>query len=104
MSWKLFLDDVREPIGPGFTLARSTAMAVVLVIAPKEFPTYMSLDHDLGEGDDAMRFLKELHYIWEKKGSDPELIPEYVVHSENPIGAKNIISYMETWRKIALMD
>ena len=104
MSWKLFLDDVRDPTEEGFILARSTAMAVVLVIAQKELPIYMSLDHDLGEGDDAMRFLKELYYIWTETGEDPELIPEYIVHSANPIGAQNIISYMETWKKVALMD
>lgn len=99
MTWKLFLDDVREPTEDSFILARSSAMAVVLCVQHDELPEFMSLDHDLGEGDDTMHFLKELYYLWEKMGSDPENIPSYVVHSANPVGTKNIIAYIESWKK-----
>jgi len=99
MTWKLFLDDVREPTIPGYTIARSSAMAVVLCVQREELPSFMSLDHDLGESDTTMIFLKELYYLWEKMGSDSTKVPLYVVHSANPVGTKNIIAYMESWRK-----
>lgn len=99
MTWKLFLDDEREPDRPGWTVIRSTPMAVVTIVQRNRLPSTMSLDHDLGEGDDTMRFLKELYHLWEKWGADPKLIPEYQVHSANPVGARNIVSYMESWKK-----
>lgn len=99
MTWKLYLDDVRDPTESDYVLARSSVMAVVRCVETDELPVFMSLDHDLGEGDDAMKFLKELYCLWEKGGSDPKKIPDYVVHSANPIGAKNIIAYMESWKK-----
>lgn len=99
MTWKLFLDDVRDPTETGYVIARSSIMGVVEITNRKELPEFMSLDHDLGEADNTMKFLKELHYLWEQMGSDPEKIPNYIVHSANPIGTKNIISYMESWKK-----
>lgn len=104
MTWKLFLDDVRDsPDDDGWTIARSTAVAIQKILV-RGMPKKLSLDHDLGGDDDAMRFLKELYFIWEEKGSDPETIPDYVVHSENPVGTQNIISYMETWKKVYKLD
>lgn len=56
----------------------------------------MSLDHDLGGDDTTMVFLKRLvNEVWDGK-SNP---PNYQVHSANPIGTQNIISYMESWIK-----
>lgn len=99
MTWKLYLDDVRDPPEPGWTVVRSSIMAVVKCVQRKELPVMMSLDHDLGEDDNTMRFLKELYVMWEDMGADPDKIPDYVVHSANPIGTKNIISYMESWKR-----
>lgn len=101
MAWKLYLDDVRDPPEQGWTVIRSSLMAIVTCVQRKELPEYMSLDHDLGEEDNTMRFLKELHHIWETMGADPEKIPKYIVHSANPVGSKNIISFMESWKKSA---
>ena len=101
MTWKLFLDDERNPTEPGYTVARNSVMAVITVVKRNELPEFMSLDHDLGADDTTMRFLKELHHIWEEKGGDYKSIPRYIVHSANPIGAKNIISYMESWKRVA---
>jgi len=103
MTWKLYLDDERNPTQAGWTVVRSSVMAVVRCVERNELPELMSLDHDLGEKDDTMRFLKELHHIWETMGADPDKIPKYVVHSENPVGAKNIISFMESWKKSVFM-
>lgn len=52
----------------------------------------MDLDHDLGEQDNAMIFLK-----WLANEYDMEKIPSFAVHSQNPIGRENIVSYMESW-------
>lgn len=104
MTWKLFLDDERNPTEPGWTVVRNSLMAIHKVVERKQLPEAMSLDHDLGDDDDTMRFLKELHYVWESWGADPDLIPKYYVHSANPVGVKNIISFMETWKKIAELD
>jgi hypothetical protein len=104
MTWKLYLDDVRDPPEPGYTVVRNSLMAVVTVVQRGKLPSFMSLDHDLGGDDNTMRFLKELHHIWEEQGANPEDIPQYIVHSANPIGTKNIISFMESWRKSAQAD
>ena len=99
MTWKLYLDDVRDPEIPGYTVIRSSIMAIIKTVKRRELPEFMSLDHDLSGDDTTMKFLKELHAIWENMGSDPTKIPRYIVHSANPIGAKNIISFMESWKK-----
>lgn len=102
MTWKLYLDDVRDPKDPeNWVVIRSSIMAVIACTERKELPEFMSLDHDLGDDDNTMRFLKELYYIWESQGADPEKIPKYIVHSANPIGTENIISFMESWKKSA---
>lgn len=61
-------------------------------------PKFMSLDHDLaivnGEPDTTMiflRWLSETHFDLD--------VPEYLVHSENVEGKKNIISLMNSWVK-----
>lgn len=95
MSWKLWLDDQLDDIRPvplGFIGARSSAEAIDLVdrLGP---PGFMNLDHDLGGDDTAMVFLKYLAYTCD---SGP---PDYIVHSQNPIGRANIVSYIESWKK-----
>lgn len=91
---KLFLDDIRNPTEPDFIVARSSDMAIK--ICKVEWPDFMSLDHDLGEGDTTMVFLYRLvNEVWDKK-SNP---PDYFVHSANPVGKNNIISFIESWKK-----
>lgn len=104
MTWKLYLDDVRDPTEDGYVVARSSIMGVVEIANRQDFPEFMSLDHDLGEEDNTMKFLKELYVIWEERGADPEAIPDYIVHSANPIGAQNIISFMESWKRSASLE
>jgi 5'-nucleotidase len=58
MSWKLFLDLERLPKGKGWKIARSTKEAMTL-IAQHGYPSGMSLDYDLGEGNPTgLDFLK----------------------------------------------
>jgi len=60
-------------------------------------PVYMSLDHDLGEEDRTMDFLK---WLTNEYGSMHIITcPGYGIHSANPIGEKNMSSYLESWRR-----
>lgn len=95
--WKLYLDDVRTPVCPLYKVARSSSEALALC---KEYgmPHYMSLDHDLGGEDTTMVFLKGLYAMFP---TGP--IPDYWVHSANPVGKENIISYLESWKKSLTM-
>jgi len=90
---KLFLDDIREA-PPEYTVARSTVEAIAIV--QHHWPIFMSLDHDLGGEDTTMVFLKRLvNEVWD--GQKP--IPDYIVHSANPVGKLNIVSFMESWKR-----
>ena len=99
-SWKLWLDDQLDDITcPNrhtpidFYGAKSTQEAWLLV-SEYGVPEYMDLDHDLGNDDNAMRFLRMLSNVFP---NGP--IPDYSVHSENPVGKKNIESFMDSWKR-----
>lgn len=105
MAWNLFLDDERYPfwvyekpseIG-GFHIARSSEVAKTLVLT-YGMPLYISFDHDLEGDDTAMVFVKWL-VEWALDQKTPVRIPDYKVHSGNPVGRDNIISYMESWKR-----
>lgn len=87
--WKLFLDDLRK-LDHGFILARNCKEAEDL-INEKGFPSVISFDHDLGEneptGYDFVNLIieKVLDGEWEIPGEF-----KFYVHSDNPVGAKNI--------------
>jgi hypothetical protein len=99
MSWKLWLDDqVHDEDTPnrhaplGFHGADSSIQAkgLVRLYGPPEF---MDLDHDLGGEDTAMSFLRWLAEEY------PDSCPRYRIHSENVAGQKNIVSFMDSWRR-----
>ena len=111
--WRLFLDDERTPIeGESWVLpyhvneypidniwivARSFEDAVNCIISYGQ-PYYISFDHDLGESSKTgMDFAKWLvDYILDNL----QLLPkdfDFYVHSQNPIGAANIRSYMNQY-------
>ena len=48
MSYKMFIDDERFPIGPDWVICRDT-QDVVDSITTLGFPSYISFDHDLGD-------------------------------------------------------
>jgi hypothetical protein len=93
-NWKLYLDDIRTPKSNGFTIARSVEEAKKL-IREKGFPSYMSLDHDLGEdvptGHDFVKWIVN-EYM------DKELPDfEFNIHSANPVGAENMKSLLNNF-------
>ena len=114
-NYRLFLDDERmiedckEFFGPMYdrsvddwVICRKSAEALDTV-REKGLPTFMALDHDLGTDlndytiDNTMKFL---HALVELVGIETPP-PEYSVHSMNPVGRLNIVSFMESWKKVA---
>ncbi len=110
MTYLLFLDDERTidmvdtsywpkefQNGIHVKIARSSSEALELI--KNSLPAFMSLDHDLGGEDTTMVFLKTwVAVVWD--GKTPP--PDYYVHSANPVGKQNIVSYLETWKKICV--
>lgn len=89
MSWKLFLDDIRNP-EEDCLLARSVPEAIGL-IEKKGFPIYISFDHDLG--DNTLSGKQFADIICEKILDGEWILSKgfsYQVHSDNPVGAENI--------------
>jgi hypothetical protein len=125
--YKLFLDDERDPykvtwvempLGP-WEIVRSYA-EFVKTITEKGLPIFVAFDHDLA--DEHYRrsmYNPDKHYsnyftngtFKEKTGYECAVwlvnycidnntdFPQYVVHSMNPIGKENIISYIESYKR-----
>lgn len=95
MTYKLFLDDLRNPKSNDWVVVRSYD-EFVECIKINGCPSHISFDHDLGEGKtgyDAAKFLVELDL-------DTKCIPNnfnFNVHSANPIGAKNIEMLLDNY-------
>jgi hypothetical protein len=110
MIWKLWLDDqsydsdAPERHAPeGYIVACSTVEACTNVTI-RGLPQFIDFDHDLGENDNAMMFLRwiESTYFWLDDEGTVHIppCPDYKVHSANPVGADNIKSFMESWKKV----
>lgn len=105
MTYRLFIDDVRDPPNDGgeWIIARSTHDAKV-VIHKHGIPSFISFDHDLGGNDTSMEFIKWLidAYICAPLLNDcvrKYKFPEYTVHSQNPVGAENIRGLMDAFTR-----
>lgn len=108
MSYILFLDDERIP---GFSVRDYNDSVSIVVIARNVDDALTSLhingvphtihfDHDLGHGDNGFDFAKDFaNFIMNGKGNLPENF-QFFVHSQNPIGAKNIREFMNNFLKI----
>jgi hypothetical protein len=96
-NWSLFLDDEREPssyLPHDIVVSRSFQEAVLLV---QDFgvPELISFDHDLGSTNGVNHKSGKDFLIWlidEHLDSRIDLgnVKEVIVHSANPVGAKNI--------------
>jgi hypothetical protein len=91
--WKLWLDDMREPDGPGFVVCRFSdeAMAEVCRRGP---PRFMALDFNLGHSDNVLVFLR---WLREHPASSGQAIPDYSVHSSDPWGRRQVDAFMAEW-------
>ena len=94
MTWRLFIDDERMPANYSFIIARNSYDAIWMMQA-YGLPIEIAFDHDLGGDDTAMKvvaYLEELVRIKEQP------LPKnfvYSVHSQNPVGKRNIIAAMQ---------
>lgn len=95
---KIFLDDLR-PAPEGYVLLKSSQEAIDYV-KQNGCSYHFSFDHDLGEDDTTMVFLKWL--INEDLDNSGSIIPEdftYIIHSANPVGRENIDSLLISYLK-----
>lgn len=90
---KMYLDDIRCPPNNDWVIVRSSDEAIEW-IKKNGTPDFFSFDHDLGQNDTTMIFLHR--FVNE---CDPKNVPNYYVHSANPVGKLNIIAFMESWKK-----
>ena len=91
----LYLDDLR-PTPEGFDHVYSYE-EFVAYLEREGLPDFISFDHDLGEdlsGYDCAKYL--VAYCLEHQRS----LPDYQVHSQNPVGKENIERLLENFRRI----
>ena len=96
MNIRMYLDDIRDPVGTFDYIARSSGLAINFM-DDIGCPNFISFDHDLGGTDTAMRVVK---YMVEMDLDNPGWIPEdfsFFVHSANPVGAANITGYLNAY-------
>lgn len=102
MTYKLFVDDIRntEMYYPGqdFVLVRTYDEAVNVVLE-RGLPEFISFDHDLADtevpertGYTFAKFLVE--YMMD---NNIEVPFDYIVHSSNPPGKRNIEMYLKNY-------
>lgn len=90
---KMYIDDVRCPPDDDWILVRSSDEAVAWV-TQNGMPDFISFDHDLGGEDTTMVFLKKIVELGLKPPNN------YHVHSANPIGKQNIVSFVDSWKRV----
>ena len=100
VEWKLWLDDqtwdpeIPKRHAPDDYIGAASSLEAKKLVEMLGPPMFMSLDFDLGGDDTARNFLNWLFYEY---GSP--IPPEYEIHSENIEGQKDILSFMESWKK-----
>lgn len=101
---KLFIDDERNPkdiYWIKLDLYKDTDWVItrtfeesIKAIKQYGLPDFISFDHDLGMGQTGYDVAKWIGQNFNYSGNF-----KWVVHSQNPIGAKNIDTYLNNWKK-----
>ena len=96
MTYKMFIDDERDPPNDGtaWVVCRSYH-DVFWRIDFEGFPSFISFDHDLGDDLTGYDIAKEIVNL--DIDFDGNQIPDdfsFYVHSQNPVGAENIRQYL----------
>ncbi|MBB5413952.1 hypothetical protein HDG34_007935 [Paraburkholderia sp. HC6.4b] len=89
-SYRMFIDDIRDPIDADWRIARTSAEAIAM-LEDLGCPSEISFDHDLGGDDTAMFVVRRL--IDRDLDAGGTFIPAtfiYSIHSANPVGRENI--------------
>lgn len=95
MTYRLFIDDERFPVTPDWFVARNSFQAIK-ALELYGLPQEIAFDHDLGGQDTSIGFINALESeLIDRNLKFPKGF-EYTVHSQNPIGAANIISKMDS--------
>jgi hypothetical protein len=95
MTYKLFIDDERYPPDDGtkWVIVRSSEQAAKALIELGT-PEFISYDHDLGGEDTSMKFIYFMVDMY-LSGHISQFPTNYYVHSQNPIGKRNIEGLLE---------
>lgn len=107
MTWNLFIDDERYPVNvtwgsPEFynqfpwTIAR-TMTQVQDLVHEWGFPSFISFDHDLGDGEPTGKDIANwlIEYDLDHRTMPPDF--QFYVHSRNPVGKQNIESILKSY-------
>lgn len=104
-KWILFLDDERMPPHwmtrkGNYTFLAKTVQEAQSFISIFGLPYIISLDHDLGEseptGQDFVKWLIEQDL---DKALDLRRVEKFYIHSQNPVGATNMLRTWESYMK-----
>lgn len=104
MTWNLFIDDERFPPDDGreWIICRNKMQVISAIFDHKQtVANYISFDHDLGENEPTGYDIAK--WIVEMDMDGVIIIPsnfQYFVHSQNPIGKKNIETYLDNYLKV----
>lgn len=102
MKWKLYLDDIRTTTDCTFMIVRTVNDAQKLIHL-LGVPIFISFDHDLGidgegnlllSGYDFAKWLVEMNMEGIFTFAEDF---DFRVHSQNPVGAKNIQEYLRNY-------
>lgn len=99
---KLYLDDLRTPVDESFVIVRSFDEAVRFVRL-NGVPEFISFDHDLGADKNGWPLPTGYDFAKWLVNSDLDRairIPQnfsFKVHSQNPVGAKNIEALLNNY-------
>lgn len=98
---KLYVDDLR-PIPPGWIFARGFEEAMRILASGKI--TYLSLDHDLGQGEgkegyDILKIMEKA--VAERKFKPPQVI---IVHSDNAGARKKMEQAIESIKNLVRIE
>jgi len=101
MDWMLFLDDERLPPEAmiyDYKIARSVDEAIELIKNHGCIPSYISFDHDLGDNTETGYDFTKILVNYDLDGAYELPIGfSYFVHSQNPIGKKNIETILNNY-------
>lgn len=102
MGTKIWLDDIRLPPDESWFWVKNFNDLNQLLNDEHLEVEVISFDHDLGDNtpDGSQCASRFIEIGIERGWQDP---PEYHVHSDNPCGRDNIVSKMESWKKIKRM-
>ncbi|TDL81365.1 hypothetical protein E2L08_06780 [Palleronia sediminis] len=101
MTYALFIDDERDPPADGKLWRIARSLPELRAMLDRHGPPHhASFDHDLGEGMetglDIAKFMVEqdLEYRAGERATPLPVGFSFYVHSQNPVGAENIRSYL----------